>query len=158
MKKYKSKFLSQCFAIHKEFIQQLKSGITQDSISSIYLIAVPFSVRTVSIPLVSKPEIYADVGLDAADKREVVIDDMGGDAEMVDGRVTLNLSSPRVSLCFYLSSLIHRATASISITTVRIRKKTCKEYTCAGAGWDSFIDHTLYDGYILARKFPDLEN
>lgn len=55
----------------------------------------------------------------------------------------LNLSSLRVSLCFYLSSLIHKATALISITTVRIEKKTCKEYTPAGAGWDSFIDHTL---------------
>jgi hypothetical protein len=55
----------------------------------------------------------------------------------------LNLSSLRVSLCFYLSSLIHKATASISITIVRIGKKTCKEYTPAGAGWDSFIDHTL---------------
>jgi hypothetical protein len=47
------------------FTQQLKSGITQDSISSIYSI----SVRTASIPIVSKPELHVDVGLDAADKR-----------------------------------------------------------------------------------------
>jgi hypothetical protein len=34
----------------------------------LYLIVIPFMVRTASIPLVSKPELHANVALDAKDK------------------------------------------------------------------------------------------